>query len=154
MKSTDQLSIGQVAERSGYATSAIRFYEAQGLFSAERLSNGRRVFDRSILRRLAFIRAARNVGIPLEEIAEELNRLPEDRTPTKSDWDAIAKRWRKRLDSQIFALSELRDNLSGCIGCGCLSLRKCAVANPDDVAAEKNPEGAANWPEFLTVEKA
>lgn len=154
MKSTDQLSIGQVAERSGYATSAIRFYEAQGLFSAERLSNGRRVFDRSILRRLAFIRAARNVGIPLEEIAEELNRLPEDRTPTKSDWDAIAKRWRKRLDGQIFALSELRDNLSGCIGCGCLSLRKCAVANPDDVAAEKNPEGAANWPEFLTVEKA
>lgn len=153
MKSTDKLSIGDVAARSGYATSAIRFYEAQGLFTAERLSNGRRVFDRSILRRLAFIRAARNIGIPLDEIADELNRLPEDRTPTKSDWDNIAKRWRKRLDQRIVALNEMRNNLSGCIGCGCLSLRKCSTANPDDAAADINPEGAAHWPEFLTVEK-
>lgn len=152
MKPTDQLSIGEVASRSGYATSAIRFYEAQGLFTAERLSNGRRVFDRSILRRLAFIRAARNIGIPLEEIAAELHRLPGDRTPTKADWDSIANRWRARLNGQIDALTAMRDNLSGCIGCGCLSLRRCSAANPGDQAAEENPEGAAFWPEFLTTE--
>jgi MerR family transcriptional regulator, redox-sensitive transcriptional activator SoxR len=131
----DLLTVGEVARRSGFAASALRFYEQQGLIRATRTSGGQRRFTRSVLRRLAFVRAARNVGLSLEEVAAALASLPADRAPTRADWSRLSRSWRGRLDEQISALQRLRDGLDSCIGCGCLSLRTCAIQNPCDEAA-------------------
>ena len=133
------LSVGEVAERAGLATSAVRFYEAQGLIAARRAESGHRRFRRDVLRRLAFVRVAQRVGLSLEEIAEALATLPEDRAPTKAEWARLSRGWRARLDERIALLEGLRDGLSSCIGCGCLSLRTCALSNPGDWAATLGP---------------
>jgi MerR family redox-sensitive transcriptional activator SoxR len=139
----DELTIGQVAARSGVATSALRYYEEQGLVTAIRSAGGARRYPRSVLRRLAFVRAAQNVGLSLSEIRDALATLPEGRPPTARDWARLSRGWRDRLDEQIAALERLRDGLTSCIGCGCLSLTTCRLQNPQDVAAE---EGAgARW---------
>ncbi|WP_122818740.1 redox-sensitive transcriptional activator SoxR [Nocardioides pantholopis] len=130
------LSIGAVAERAGVAPSAIRFYEARGLISSVRTTGNQRRYEQEVLRRLGFIRSAQRVGLSLEEIAAALATLPDGRTPTKSDWHRLSRSWRPRLDEQIRRIELLRDRLDGCIGCGCLSLRSCALSNPGDVAAE------------------
>jgi MerR family redox-sensitive transcriptional activator SoxR len=150
MNSRELLSVGEVAERSGFAASALRYYEAEGLIHATRSPGGRRMFERSTLRRLAFIRAAANVGLTLQEIREELAQLPKERTPTKADWTRISRHWRGRLDEQIAALEQLRDGLDSCIGCGCLSLQRCQIYNPGDVlgSSERAP-GAARLPPLL-----
>jgi MerR family redox-sensitive transcriptional activator SoxR len=137
--------VSEVAERSGFAPSALRFYERQGLLRATRTTGNQRRYERNVLRRLAFIRAARNVGLSLEEIAAALATLPEGRTPTRTDWSRLSRSWRQRLDDQIAALTKLRDGLDSCIGCGCLSLKTCAMQNPADMAAVAGP-GAAYLP--------
>jgi MerR family transcriptional regulator, redox-sensitive transcriptional activator SoxR len=133
------LTIGDVAERSGLAASAIRFYERQGLIHAERTSSGQRRFRRDILRRLAFIRIAQRVGLTLEEIVTALALLPVDRAPSRQDWKRLTAGWQDRIEQRISLLEALQGGLSNCIGCGCLSLRTCALANPDDVAATMGP---------------
>jgi MerR family transcriptional regulator, redox-sensitive transcriptional activator SoxR len=142
------LTIGQVAERSGFAPSAIRYYEREGLIHAHRNEGGHRRFDPEVLRRLAFIRAATHVGLTLDEVRGAFAQLPEERTPTKADWARISRGWRARLDAEIEALTALRDGLTSCIGCGCLSLQRCRISNPDDRAAARGP-GAAYLPEPL-----
>src|SRR3954470_16943849 len=136
MKATDLLTIGEVGRRSGMAPSALRYYEELGLIRSTRTSSGQRRFERSTLRRLAFVRAGRNVGLALEEIAAALAALPEGRTPTRADWIRLSRAWQARLDEQIAALQALRNDLGSCIGCGCLSLRRCVLSNPGDVAAQ------------------
>jgi MerR family transcriptional regulator, redox-sensitive transcriptional activator SoxR len=148
MDKRDLFTVGEIANRSGFAASAIRFYESQGLITATRTSGGQRRFERQMLRRLAFIRAARNVGLTLEEVSEALAKLPDGRTPTRADWAALSKTWRRRLDDQIAGLMALRDNLDSCIGCGCLSLKRCAISNPGDTAAVAGP-GAVYLPKSL-----
>ena len=148
MDARDRLPMGEVSRRSGFAASALRYYESQGLIVAERSAGGQRTFRRSVLRRLAFIRAASNIGLTLDEIRQELAGLPSERTPTKSDWHRISRHWRHRIDEQIAALERLRDGLDSCIGCGCLSLKHCGIANPGDVAAGSG-EGAAYLPRLL-----
>jgi MerR family redox-sensitive transcriptional activator SoxR len=145
MHSTDLLTVSEVAQRSGFAPSALRFYERQGLLRATRTTGNQRRYERNVLRRLAFIRAARNVGLSLDEVAAALATLPEGRTPTRTDWSRLSRSWRQRLDDQIAALAKLRDGLDSCIGCGCLSLKKCAMQNPADTAAVAGP-GAAYLP--------
>jgi MerR family transcriptional regulator, redox-sensitive transcriptional activator SoxR len=135
----DLLTIGAVAERTGLAPSALRFYEREGLIASTRTSGAQRRYERDVLRRIAFIRAAQTVGLGLPEIRASLAGLPSERTPTKADWDRIARAWRPRLDEQITALTRLRDQLGECIGCGCLSLRGCALYNPADRAARLGP---------------
>ncbi len=135
MDKRELLSVSELAQRSGFAASAIRFYENQGLITATRTAGGQRRFERQMLRRLAFIRAARNVGLTLDEVADALAKLPNNRTPTRADWARLSRIWRARLDDQIAGLIALRDNLDSCIGCGCLSLKRCAVSNPGDAAA-------------------
>lgn len=132
---TSLLTIGELADRSGVATSALRFYEDKGLIASQRTSGNQRRYSRATLRRVALIRAAQRVGVPLSEVAAALASLPHDRTPRKNDWERLSKRWRSRLDEQIDAMVKLRDDLSDCIGCGCLSLKACALFNPDDAAA-------------------
>ena len=129
------LTIGQVADRSGLATSAIRFYEQRGLVHADRGTGGQRRFRRDVLRRIAFIRIAQRVGLSLDEIATALAGLPPDRAPSRQDWQRLTRGWRQRIEERIAVLEALRSGLSSCIGCGCLSLRTCALSNPDDVAA-------------------
>jgi MerR family redox-sensitive transcriptional activator SoxR len=129
------MTIGEVAERSGVAPSALRFYEAEGLISSERTSGGQRRFHRDVLRRVAFVRVAQRVGLSLGEVHEALATLPESRNPTQADWNRLAQAWRPRLDEQIAVLERLRDDLVGCIGCGCLSFKICALYNPGDRAA-------------------
>lgn len=129
------LPIGEVASRAGIPASALRFYEVEGLIESLRSTGGQRRFHRDVLRRLAFIRIAQRVGLSLEEIRQALARLPSARTPTKADWARLSRSWRPRLDAQIATLEKLRDRLSSCIGCGCLSLQACALYNPDDAAA-------------------
>ena len=148
MHTTDPLTVGEIARRSGFAESAVRYYEGLGLLSATRTAGGQRRFERSTLRRLAFIRAARNVGLSLDEVAEALASLPAGRTPTRSDWARLSRGWRQRLDDQIAALAALRDGLDSCIGCGCLSLQRCAISNPGDAAGAAGP-GAAYLPAGL-----
>jgi len=131
----DELTIGEVAERSGIATSALRFYEREGLVAAHRTSGGQRRYPREVLRRVAFVRAAQRVGRSLADIRLALHALPEDRTPTKADWARLSRSWRADLDDQIAGLIRLRDDLDSCVGCGCLSLRACALYNPGDAAA-------------------
>src|SRR5256885_8932213 len=134
---TDEwLSIGDVAARTGVAPSALRYYEAQGLVGAVRTGGGQRRYHREVLRRVAFIRIAQRVGLSLDEIRAALASLPEERTPTTADWGRLSKSWRPKLDEQIAVLERLRDNLTSCIGCGCLSLKACALFNPDDAAAQ------------------
>lgn len=145
MKPTDQLTVGEVAERSGFAPSALRFYEREGLIRSSRTAGNQRRFERSVLRRLAFIRAARTVGLTLDEVAAALATLPDGRTPTRADWTRLSRAWRQRLDDQIAALEELRDGLDACIGCGCLSLKRCAMSNPADRVAV-NGAGAGLLP--------
>jgi MerR family redox-sensitive transcriptional activator SoxR len=142
---TDKLTVGEVAARSGFAPSALRFYEREGLIDAGRTSGNQRRYPRSVLRRLAFIRAARNVGLSLDEVAAALATLPAGHTPTRADWSRLSRLWRQRLDEQIAALQRLRDGLDSCIGCGCLSLSTCAIQNPEDTAVTRGP-GAAFLP--------
>jgi MerR family redox-sensitive transcriptional activator SoxR len=143
MHTTDLLTVSEVARRSGFAPSALRFYERQGLIRASRTSGNQRRYARTVLRRLAFIRAARNVGLSLDEVAAALATLPEGRTPTKADWARLSRGWRRRLDAQIAALEKLRDGLDSCIGCGCLSLGRCALSNPGDLAGSYG--AGARW---------
>lgn len=131
------IPIGELARRSGLAASALRFYEDAGLLVSGRSESGRRQFPRSILRRVAFIRAAQAVGLTLDEIRAALATLPDGRTPTQADWQRLSRGWQPLLDARIAALTRLRDQLSSCIGCGCLSLSKCALYNPGDQAAVK-----------------
>jgi MerR family transcriptional regulator, redox-sensitive transcriptional activator SoxR len=145
---TSMLTIGEVAARSGFAASALRYYEREGLIAAERNDGGQRRYEPAVLRRLAFIRAARHVGLTLDEIRAVLAELPQDRTPTKADWTRISRSWRARLEAEIEALVALRDRLDSCIGCGCLTLQSCRMSNPNDVLAARGP-GAVNLPRPL-----
>ena len=131
------ISIGELAERAGVPHSALRFYEEQGLLKSVRTAGGQRRYARDMLRRVAFIRSAQNVGLRLEDIAAALAELPESRTPTKRDWTRLSTRWRTVLDERIFALEALRDQLDECIGCGCLSLTACRLYNQADAAGTR-----------------
>lgn len=133
------LTVGQLATRSGVQTSALRFYESQGLISSRRTEGNQRRYARETLRRVAFIRAARVIGLSLREIVSALGELPEERTPDRDDWAQLSSAWRTVLDERISELERLRDNLNGCIGCGCLSLESCALFNTDDVLAARGP---------------
>ncbi len=134
-----ELTIGELSERSGVATSALRFYEDRGLIESRRTTGNQRRYARATLRRVAFIRTAQRVGLTLEEVADALETLPQGRTPTKADWARLSRSWRPRLDEQIRRIELLRDRLDGCIGCGCLSLRTCTLVNPGDVLADQGP---------------
>lgn len=138
------LAIGAVAQRTGLAVSAIRFYEQAGLISARRSPAGHRRFARSTIRRVSFILACQRLGYSLAEIGRQLADLPDGRTPTDVDWERLATRFRADLDDRIQGLTELRDRLDGCIGCGCLSLERCAIYNPGDAAA-----GLGTGPRYL-----
>jgi MerR family redox-sensitive transcriptional activator SoxR len=134
-----ELTVGQVADRSGVAVSALHFYEAEGLISSRRTTGNQRRYPREILRRVAFIRASQGVGIPLRRIKAALDLLPENRTPTRKDWEHLSTAWRNELNEHITQLEHLRDRLSGCIGCGCLSLQGCKLINPNDVLGRQGP---------------
>jgi MerR family transcriptional regulator, redox-sensitive transcriptional activator SoxR len=129
------LSIGEVSRRSGVASSALRFYEERGMIVSERAGSGHRRYPRAVLRRIAFIVFAQRIGLSLDEIGAELAKLPCDRAPGKRDWSRLSSGWSARIDRRIAELERLRDGLTGCIGCGCLSLDRCKLANPDDRAA-------------------
>ncbi|MEV0325091.1 redox-sensitive transcriptional activator SoxR [Micromonospora echinospora] len=135
----ESLTIGQLAARSGVAPSALRYYERLGLIHAERTGGNQRRYARIELRRVAFIRIAQQVGVSLDEIREALDSLPDGRTPSAQDWARISAAWRNRLDDKIRLISKLRDDLTGCIGCGCLSLQRCALNNPADKLAGEGP---------------
>jgi MerR family transcriptional regulator, redox-sensitive transcriptional activator SoxR len=141
---TDLLTIGEVARRSGVAASALRFYEDQGLISSERTAAGHRRFARPVIRRVAFIVFAQRVGLSLEEIRGELAKLPADRVPRRQDWSKLSRAWSGRIDERIAELERLKAGLTECIGCGCLSLDRCKLANPDDRAAARGP-GPRYW---------
>jgi len=138
------LTIGEVAERAGVATSALRFYERQGIISSQRSPGGQRRYRRDVLRRVAFLRVAQKLGLSLEEVATALSELPAGRAPTKSDWAKLGRSWQGRLEERIALLQRLHDDLTSCIGCGCLSLRACALYNPGDRAAH-----LGNGPRYL-----
>lgn len=144
-----ELTIGQLAERSGVAISALRFYESKGLIRSRRTSGNQRRYARDALRRVAFIRVAQRVGIPLSTIREALSNLPDERTPTRRDWKHLSESWRSELDDRIEQLIRLRDTLTDCIGCGCLSLGPCKLVNPGD---QLGGDGAG--PRALLIEKA
>ena len=135
--STRELSVGEVARRSGVAVSALHFYERKGLIQSQRTAGNQRRFPSDVLRRLALIQAAQRVGMPLQAVAERLAELPEGRAPTKADWAKMSARWRKELDERIATLQFMRDQLSDCIGCGCLSLKRCGLLNPQDVLGQR-----------------
>lgn len=137
--SSHELSVGQLAARSGVAVSALHFYETEGLIHSTRSAGNQRRYPREVLRRVAFIRASQQVGIPLRRIRQALDALPEQRTPTRRDWKTLSATWRADLDERITRLQHLRDRLSGCIGCGCLSLSVCKLVNPDDILADQGP---------------
>jgi MerR family transcriptional regulator, redox-sensitive transcriptional activator SoxR len=145
-----ELTIGQLARRSGVATSALRFYEEQGLISSRRTTGNQRRYRRDMLRRVAFIRVSQNVGMPLTAIRAALDRLPESRTPNREDWAVVSGSWRADLDARIRQLMRLRDNLTDCIGCGCLSLDSCLLANPDDVCGR---DGACGPQRLMLIEE-
>jgi MerR family transcriptional regulator, redox-sensitive transcriptional activator SoxR len=140
----EQLTIGEVSRRSGVAASALRFYEERGLIASERAGSGHRRYARPVLRRIAFIVFAQRIGLTLQEIGAELARLPADRVPTGADWARLSSRWTERIDNRIAELERLKRGLTDCIGCGCLSLDRCALANPNDRAAELGP-GPRYW---------
>ena len=131
-----ELTIGELSSRSGVASSALRFYEAQKLISAHRTSGNQRRYERAMLRRVAFIQAGRAAGIPLERIRAALGALPTRRSPTRRDWERLSRGWRDDLDRRITTLQALRDRLTTCIGCGCLSIDCCSLLNPDDEAGQ------------------
>lgn len=134
-----QLTVGELAARSGVAVSALHFFERQGLLTSTRTSGNQRRYPREALRRVAFVRVAQRAGIPLKEVAAALATLPQGRVPTAEDWAALSQQWQARLDERIRVLQALRDDLSGCIGCGCLSLARCVLLNPDDVLGAEGP---------------
>lgn len=134
-----ELTIGELAARSGVATSALRFYEAEGLISSRRTDGNQRRFARATLRRVALIQAGRAAGVALEEIRSAIDGLPHDRPATKRDWERLSRAWRRDVDERIARLEALRDQLTSCIGCGCLSLRSCALFNARDRAARLGP---------------
>lgn len=138
-KLPEMLTIGEVADRSGVPHTALRFYEERGLITSERTAGNQRRYARAVLRRLAFIRTAQRVGLSLEEIHDALDLLPERRTPTKVDWSKLSKSWKGEIEARIDALQRLRDNLTSCIGCGCLSLKSCGLINSDDGLAKFGP---------------
>lgn len=133
------LSIGDLATRTGLSVSAIRFYETRGLVSPDRNSGGQRRFEGADIRRLSFVMIAQKMGFTIEQIGEVLNSLPKGRTPTKADWTKISKQFRQSLDDRIAMMERMRDNLDGCIGCGCLSLKRCTLYNPNDEARRLGP---------------
>ncbi len=133
------LSVGELAARSGVAVSALHFYERQGLIHGGRNAGNQRRYGREVLRRVAIIKVAQRAGIPLASIREALDTLPDGRTPTTADWTRLSRRWRAELDARIDQLARMRDQLDGCIGCGCLSLKACPLRNPDDVAGARGP---------------
>src|SRR5947208_11197969 len=132
-----ELTIGELAARSGIAPSALRFYEAQGLIAAQRTSGNQRRYERAVLRRIALIQAGRSAGVPLERIRAALETLPSRRTPTRRDWERLSRGWRDDIDRRIATLEALRNRLTTCIGCGCLSIDACELLNPDDETAER-----------------
>lgn len=135
----DELTIGAVADRTGVATSALRYYEERGLIRSDRNAGGHRRYPREVLRRVSFIRVAQQVGLSLEEIGAALASLPDERTPDEADWHRLSTSWRPRLDDQIALLERLRDQLDSCIGCGCLSLKVCHLVNPGDRISAHGP---------------
>jgi MerR family redox-sensitive transcriptional activator SoxR len=141
---THALSIGELSQRSGVAPSALHFYERNGLITSERTSGNQRRYRRDMLRRVAFIRVSQRVGIPLKDIRTALDSLPEGRTPTKRDWSRLSRLWRSELDARIEALHHLREDLDGCIGCGCLSLKACRLQNPSDELGARG-SGPLRW---------
>jgi MerR family redox-sensitive transcriptional activator SoxR len=141
----DLLAIGEVAERSGVSVPTVRFYEARGLIRSTRTAGNQRRFERHVLRRIAVVRAGQRFGLSLGEIADALAALPDDRPPTKRDWTRMSQRWHDVLTARIEAMERVRDGLSGCIGCGGLSLRSCPVYNPQDELAAEGP-GPRRWP--------
>src|SRR5687767_11848652 len=141
---SQMLTIGELAERSGVATSALRFYEERGLIRAERTSAGHRRYPRATIRRVAFILFAQRIGLSLEEVAAELAKLPGDRVPRRRDWSRLSSSWSARIDERIAELQRLKLGLTECIGCGCLSLDRCKLANPDDRAGRNGP-GPRYW---------
>jgi MerR family transcriptional regulator, redox-sensitive transcriptional activator SoxR len=138
------MTIGEVSRRSGVAASALRFYEERGLITSERAGSGHRRYPRPVLRRIAFIVFAQRIGLTLDEIGGELAKLPPDRAPTRRDWSRLSSKWTARIDQRIAELERLRTGLTECIGCGCLSLDRCRLANPDDRAAGLGP-GPRYW---------
>ena len=134
-----ELTVGQLSSRSGVAVSALHFYEAQGLITSRRTAGNQRRYSRDTLRRVAFIRASQRVGIPLKTIGDALRELNDRRTPTREDWARLSEAWRTDLDSRISQLRQLRDHLTDCIGCGCLSIDRCRLANPYDVLGQEGP---------------
>jgi MerR family redox-sensitive transcriptional activator SoxR len=138
------LTIGEVSRRSGVATSALRFYEERGMIISERAGSGHRRYPRPVLRRIAFIVFAQRIGLSLDEIGSELDKLPPDRAPTKRDWSRLSSSWSARIDERIAELERLKLGLTGCIGCGCLSLDRCKLSNPEDRAARFGP-GPRYW---------
>ncbi len=135
----EELTVGQLAARSGVAVSALHFYERQGLISSRRTSGNQRRYKRDVLRRVALIRIAQRVGIPLADVAAVLVLLPDRRTPTRQDWQRISQRWKAELDQRIRHLQRLRDDFTDCVGCGCLSIDRCRLANPTDQLGEHGP---------------
>jgi MerR family redox-sensitive transcriptional activator SoxR len=138
------MTIGQIARRSGIAASALRFYEERGLIHSDRAGSGHRRFPRAVLRRIAFIAFAQKIGLTLGEIGTELSKLPTDGVPAKEDWAKLARTWSDRIDKRIAELKKLKTGLTGCIGCGCLSMERCPLANPEDRAGRRGP-GARGW---------
>jgi MerR family transcriptional regulator, redox-sensitive transcriptional activator SoxR len=141
---SELLTIGDVARRSGVAASALRFYEQRGLIDSERVGSGHRRYQRAVLRRIAFIVYAQRVGLTLDEIGGELSRLPANRAPSRRDWSRLSRQWTSRIDDRIAELERLKAGLTECIGCGCLSLDRCSLANPGDRAADRGP-GPRYW---------
>jgi MerR family transcriptional regulator, redox-sensitive transcriptional activator SoxR len=141
---SELLTIGEVSRRSGVAASALRFYEERGLISSQRAGSGHRRYQRPVLRRIAFIVFAQRVGLTLEDIGGELAKLPENRAPTRRDWSRLSSKWSDRIDNRIAELERLKLGLTECIGCGCLSLDRCQLANPGDRAAGLGP-GPRYW---------
>lgn len=140
----EPLTIGEVSRRSGVASSALRFYEDRGLIASERAGSGHRRYPRAVLRRIAFIVFAQRIGLTLEEIGLELDKLPGDRAPTRRDWSRLSSGWGARIDERIDELERLKQGLTECIGCGCLSLDRCRLANPGDRAGQRGP-GPRYW---------
>lgn len=142
MKKT--LTISEVSRRSGVASSALRYYEERRLITSDRAGSGHRRYHRTVLRRIAFIVFAQRIGLTLDEIGQELDKLPTDRIPTKKDWSRLSSKWMKRIDQRIDELQRLKEGLTGCIGCGCLSFEQCRLANPEDRVARKG-SGPHYW---------
>lgn len=133
------LTIGELSRRTGVATSALRYYEKEELIDSDRADSGHRRYAQATIRRVSFIKIAQEVGLTLQEIADAMSSLPDNRTPNQEDWAELSASWRPRLDAHIAMLERLRDRLDSCIGCGCLSLKRCSILNPGDVAAERGP---------------